>query len=103
MKYKKNTYHCDKNKIKKISTFSFHEVDNEKKYEIFNKLINYLMFNNHLMNRKLLKNLDIPIKTIKDNDDFADYLCVTVHSAINPLSANPTKWSNTLKQFVSFC
>ena len=22
---------------------------------------------------------------------------------INPLSANPTKWSNTLKQFVAFC
>ena len=22
---------------------------------------------------------------------------------INPLSANPTKWSNTLKQFVGFC
>ena len=23
-----------------------------------------------------------------------------LHSAFNPLSANPTKWSNTLKQFV---
>ena len=22
---------------------------------------------------------------------------------VNPLSANPTKWSNTLKRFVCFC
>ena len=25
---------------------------------------------------------------------------LTFHQHINPLSANPTKWSNTLKQFV---
>ena len=24
-------------------------------------------------------------------------------TTINPLRANPTKWSNTLKQFVGFC
>ena len=27
---------------------------------------------------------------------------MTVAVIINPLSANPTQWSNTLKQFVSF-
>ena len=27
-------------------------------------------------------------------------LFLTTHLSLNPLSANPTKWSNTLKQFV---
>ena len=27
----------------------------------------------------------------------------TIKTLINPLSTNPTKWSNTLKQFVDFC
>ena len=26
-----------------------------------------------------------------------------MNDVFNPLSANPTKWSNTLKQFVGFC
>ena len=28
-------------------------------------------------------------------------ICYIMHFFFNPLSANPTKWSNTLKQFVS--
>ena len=26
-----------------------------------------------------------------------------IRSVLNPLTANPTKWTNTLKQFVGFC
>ena len=29
-------------------------------------------------------------------------LILTIYLRINPLSANPTKWSNTLKEFVGF-
>ena len=28
---------------------------------------------------------------------------ITFRERLNPLSTNPTKWSNTLKQFASFC
>ena len=28
---------------------------------------------------------------------------ISVRDILNPLSANPTKWSNTLKQFLGYC
>ena len=39
------------------------------------------------------------------NDDFRWVDCQASKNLlkVNPLSANPTKWSNTLKQFVGFC
>ena len=35
-----------------------------------------------------------------DNTQFVK-TSVTFHSKLNPLSANPTKWSNTLKKFAA--
>ena len=30
-------------------------------------------------------------------------IIILQNAQLNPLSANPTKWSNTLRQFVGFC
>ena len=41
-------------------------------------------------------NTDLPV-----NSNFSKTVRVNLHRAfLNPLNANPTKWSNTLKQFV---
>ena len=51
---------------------------------------------------------------VRSNQDWVGYMwkdsfsgimnrCIAISIVLSPLSVNPTKWLNTLKQFVDFC
>ena len=41
--------------------------------------------------------------SVKYTSKYTLHEMVNTFNSLNPLSANPTKWSNTLRQFVGYC
>ena len=91
-------YLCQKNRV--TSAKKFVMISLEKYKYLIKRLEKCLpLFPHPLLPPKKEDNFKITSKiTFRKN---GRRYCKTIHT--NPLSANPTKWSNTLKKFVGCC